>query len=149
MASCKRSIGEVRFIMKERGRVQKGLWALELLNFHLWIKRASFNEWVKYFVWYFKGDFWYSTQNISPIHWKTRFLYNVEIWRAIAYTCFWNAPRSRTTGVLTTSVLRGRKSVFGNGDWMSLNRMCIWYVIYYKLLEDHPSQPKKGVVALK
>ena len=46
---------------------------------------ASFNAWVRYFVWNFKGNFWNSTQNILPIHWKMRFLYNIEILRALKF----------------------------------------------------------------
>ena len=60
----------------------------------MWIKSASFNVWVKYFVWNFKGTLWNSIQNILPIHaihWKISFLYNIEILRA--HTRFWNAPQ--------------------------------------------------------
>ena len=38
--------------------------------------------WVNYCVWNFKGYLWNSTQNILPIHWKIRFLYNVGTLRA-------------------------------------------------------------------
>ena len=34
-------------------------------------------------MWNFKGTLWNSTQNILPIHWKVRFLYNIEILRAL------------------------------------------------------------------
>ena len=34
-------------------------------------------------MWNFKGTLWNSTQNILPIHWKIRFLYNIEILRAL------------------------------------------------------------------
>ena len=34
------------------------------------IKFISFNVWVRYFVWNFKGYLWNSTQNILLIHWK-------------------------------------------------------------------------------
>ena len=57
----------------------------ELLNFNLWMKSTSFNVWVRYFVWNFKGTLWNSTQNILPIHWKIRFLYNIEILRALRF----------------------------------------------------------------
>ena len=56
---------------------------LRALKFHLWIKSTSFNVWVRYFVWNFKGNLWNSTQNIWPIHWKILFLYNIEILRAL------------------------------------------------------------------
>ena len=36
-------------------------------------------------MWNFKGTLWNSTQNISPIHWKVRFLYNIEILRALRF----------------------------------------------------------------
>ena len=42
-------------------------------------KSTSFNAWVWYFVWNFKGTFWNSTQNILPIHWKIWLLYKIEI----------------------------------------------------------------------
>ena len=52
----------------------------ELLNFHLWrIKSTSFNAWVRYFQWNFKGTLWNSSQNILTIHW--------EIW---FFTQHWN-----------------------------------------------------------
>ena len=51
----------------------------------MWIKSTSFNVWVRYFVWNFKGTFWNSTQNILPIHWKIWFLYNIEILRALRF----------------------------------------------------------------
>ena len=40
----------------------------------------------RYFVWNFKGYLWNSTQNISPIHWKMRFLYSFENLRALIFT---------------------------------------------------------------
>ena len=49
------------------------------------IKDLSFNVWVRYFVWNFKGTLWNSTQNISPIHWKIWLLYNIEILRALRF----------------------------------------------------------------
>ena len=67
------------------GAFQKGLRALKSKNSYiftcvrLWIKCISFNVRVRYFVWNFKGNFWNSTQNILPMHWKIRFLYNIEI----------------------------------------------------------------------
>ena len=64
--------------------------AYKLLNrrafkFYLIIKCPSFNVWVRYFVWNFKVYLWNSTQNISPIHWKIWFLYNVKILRAVGF----------------------------------------------------------------
>ena len=41
--------------------------------------------WIRHFVWNFKGYFWNSTQNILPIYWKRRFLYNVENLIALWY----------------------------------------------------------------
>ena len=43
-------------------------------------------------MWNFKGTLWNSTQNILSIHWKMRFVYNIEILRA--HMRFWNAPLS-------------------------------------------------------
>ena len=51
----------------------------------MWIKSTSFNVWVRYFVWNFKGTLWNSPQNILPIHWKIWFLYNIEILRALRF----------------------------------------------------------------
>ena len=39
----------------------------------------SFNVWVRYFVWNFKGTFSNSIQNILPIHWKMYILYTYKI----------------------------------------------------------------------
>ena len=36
-------------------------------------------------MWNFKGTLWNSTQNILPIHWRVRFLYNIEILRALRF----------------------------------------------------------------
>ena len=44
------------------------LGALKNLHFY-----TSFNVWIRYFVWNFKGHLWNSTQNILPIPWKIRF----------------------------------------------------------------------------
>ena len=42
----------------------------EHLIFQQCMKFASFDVWVRYFAWNFKGILWNSTQNISPIYWK-------------------------------------------------------------------------------
>ena len=47
-------------------------WIWELLKLECCIKVISYNVWVRYFVWNFKGNLWNSTQNIIPIHWKMR-----------------------------------------------------------------------------
>ena len=39
----------------------------------------SFNVWVRYFVWNFKGYLWNSTQNILPIHWKM-YIHSINRW---------------------------------------------------------------------
>ena len=36
-------------------------------------------------MWNFKGNLWNSTQNIIPIHWMIRFLYKIEILRALRF----------------------------------------------------------------
>ena len=54
------------------------------------MKIISFNVWVRYFVWNFKGYLWNSTQNFSTIHWKMWILFPSENLRA--HKCFWNAP---------------------------------------------------------
>ena len=47
------------------GRFRNALkW--ELLNFQHCMKWSSFNVWVRYFVWNFKGDLWNSTQIFYP-----------------------------------------------------------------------------------
>ena len=47
---------------------------------------TSFNVLGRYFVWNFKGYLWSSMQNISPIHWKIWYLYNIQ------NICFWKVP---------------------------------------------------------
>ena len=48
-------------------------------------KSTSFNVWVRYFVRNFKEYLWNSTQNILPILWHIRFLYKIEILRALRF----------------------------------------------------------------
>ena len=54
----------------------------ESLNFYFSITYTSFNLWINYFVWNFKGYLWNSIQNSSPIHWKKQFLHNREIFKS-------------------------------------------------------------------
>ena len=59
---------------------------------------TSFNVWVTYSVWNFKGYLWNSTQNILPIHWMIRFLFNIENLRVLRFTSsytFLNTPTPR------------------------------------------------------
>ena len=76
------------------GGVGGGGWgvrnAYELLNLRalkisICIKVISFNVWVRYFVWNFKGYLWNSTQNIWPIHWKMWILFSGENLRALRF----------------------------------------------------------------
>ena len=60
--------------------------------------------WIRYFVWNFKGTLWNSTQNILPIHWKMRFLYNIEILRALRFKSSY-AFLKRPPGMLFDSFL--------------------------------------------
>ena len=70
------------------------LLTLRALKFQCFIKDLSFNVWVRYFVWNFKGTLWNSTQNILPIHWKIWLLYNIEILRALRFkSSFWFLKR--------------------------------------------------------
>ena len=66
------------------GVFQKHLWNLRTLRFS-WIKCSSFNVWVRYFVWNFRRYLWNSTLKILLMHWKIRFLYSVEILRALRF----------------------------------------------------------------
>ena len=59
--------------------------AFELLKFQCRIKIISFNVWVRYFVWNFKGYLWNSTQNILPIHRKMWILFTGENLRALRF----------------------------------------------------------------
>ena len=61
-------------------------------QFQCCIKIISFNVWVRYFVWNFKGYLWNSTQNILPIHWKMWILFTSENLRAL------NTLRPRQNG---------------------------------------------------
>ena len=63
------------------------------------IKTLSFNVWVRYFVWNFKGDLWNSTQNILPIHWNMYISWIDKIVRApltffetVPWTSIWEQP---------------------------------------------------------
>ena len=70
----------------------------DLLNCHPWIKSTSFNVWVRYSVWDFKGTLWNSTLLIL---WKIRFLYNIEILRAPRFKssyAFWNTSQALYIG---------------------------------------------------
>ena len=58
----------------------------ELVNFHLSINYTSFNVWIRYFVWNFKGNLWNSTQNILPVHWKGLSWFSIENLRALRFT---------------------------------------------------------------
>ena len=63
-------------------------WALkskELLKFQCCMKIVSFNAWVRYFVWNFKGSLWNSTQNIFSTHWKMCILSINEMLRALGF----------------------------------------------------------------
>ena len=57
----------------------------ELLKFQCCIKIISYNVWVRYFEWNFKGYLWNSTQNILPIHWKLWMLFTGENLRALRF----------------------------------------------------------------
>ena len=56
---------------------------LRALRISMLYKIISFNVWVKYFVWIFKGYLWNSTQNILPIHWKMWISFTYENSRAL------------------------------------------------------------------
>ena len=61
----------------------------ELLYVQYWIKIVSFNVWVRYFVWNFKGSLWNSTQNILPVHWKMCNWWIREILPALRFTSWY------------------------------------------------------------
>ena len=67
-------------------------------------KSTSFIVWVKCFMWNFKCTLWNSTQNNLPIHWKTSFLYKIEILRALrfesSYTFLKHPPGNDMSPVL-------------------------------------------------
>ena len=48
------------------------------LRSSLFNKLHIFSEWIRYFVWNFKGYLWNSTQNILPTHWKYDFFCTVK-----------------------------------------------------------------------
>ena len=53
---------------------------LRALKISMLYKNISFNVWVRYFVWNFKGYLWNSIQNILPIHWKMWILFTGAAW---------------------------------------------------------------------
>ena len=64
--------------------------AYELLNprvlkISMLYNTISFNVWVRYFVWNFKGYLWNSTQNILLIHWTKWILLTGENLRALRF----------------------------------------------------------------
>ena len=63
------------------------VWAHKTKRFldSILYKIISFNVWVGYFVWHFKGYLWNSTQNISLIHWKVWILFTGEYLRALRF----------------------------------------------------------------
>ena len=73
--------------MSSGGRFKNAYELLNLraLKISMLLKITSFNVWVRYFEWNFKGYLWNSAQNIIPIHWKMRILFTGENWRALRF----------------------------------------------------------------
>ena len=57
----------------------------DLLNLRALKISTSFNVWMRYFVWNFKGTLWNSTQNILSIHWKMCILFESDNFRALRF----------------------------------------------------------------
>ena len=59
------------------------------------MKIISFNVWLRYFVWNFKGYLWNSTQNILPMHRKVIFVqhWNFNFFDLRTHMHFWNTPQ--------------------------------------------------------
>ena len=76
------------------------------------------------FLWNFKGTLWNSTQNILPIHWKIRILYNIEILRTLrskSSYAFFKCPPERY-GKLSTMpavALDTKSTLRANVDYLS------------------------------
>ena len=104
----------------------------ELLNLralnlsHVNKKSTSFNVWVRYFVWNFKGTLWNSTQNILSIHWKILFLYNIEILRALRFKSSYSFLK-HSPDPYSPVVLNGRAflSLVHTEKWAS-GHTCPW-----------------------
>ena len=101
----------------------------------MWRKCTSFNVWVTFFVWNFKGYLWNSTQNIVPIHWKVRFLYNVENVRALIFksSCaFLKRHPAWSYLVCRSQFWRMRRLQTGTIMWLALHvshlRFCVAYM---------------------
>ena len=62
-----------------------GCVSIRVLKISVLYKIISFNIWVRYFVWNFKGYLWNSTQNILPILWKMWILFTGENLRALRF----------------------------------------------------------------
>ena len=62
-----------------------GHWWSPLLTWINFNPSASFDVFLRYYVWKFNGTFWNFAQNILPILWKM-LLYNVENLRALTFT---------------------------------------------------------------
>ena len=71
---------------------------LRALKFSTLNESVSFNVWVRYFGWNFKGTLWNSTQNTLPIYWKMCSLLRSEDLVTLAprftSSCFRNVPRT-------------------------------------------------------
>ena len=68
---------------------------ISYIHFHLCIRYASFNVWVKKTVWNSKRYLCNSTQNILSIHWKIRFCTVLKFWELLdlrAHTFFETPP---------------------------------------------------------
>ena len=109
-----------------------GLWALKFSPVN---KMACFNAWVRYFVWNFKGDFWNSTRNILPIHWKMRFLYNIEILRALGFKSS-SVFLKRPPGHYLYGVVHHRRCRHGGHHRYCCCRCCRepWQLLFLQLL---------------
>ena len=94
------------------GAFQTCRWALtsKTLKFKCCIKIVSFNVWVRYFVWNFKGTLWNSAQNILPIHWKMCILFPCEYLRALRFKSSYVFLKRPPGNLSTTRVKLGNTS---------------------------------------
>ena len=85
-------------------------------------------------MWNFKGTLWNSTQNILPIHWKIRFLYNIEILRALRFKssyAFFKRPPCQSKAAVT-----GENALF----FKSSHAIHIIQLSYSTRIEFHSSK---------
>ena len=111
---------------KDQGGYFKNTYELlnpRALKISMLYKIVSFNVWVSYVVWNFKGSLWNSTQNILSIQWKMCILFTGENSRALRFKsskAFLKCP----PGPCLTTVIWGCHKKFSQWEHSFLWKLC-------------------------